>query len=215
MPPLSQSPGGARRRSPPPSGRFRAGAQNGAGYGPTRRLRHTRRVSSSSAAGRFRDRRETRYHFLDPVLVSCPRCREVAYVIPVADPPEPARSPVFVPRRMVCRACGLIRTASSRSLCFSTDAAHRAVDPYFGLPLWLQTRTRHGWLWAYNREHLALLRDYVQAPLRERASWYDTGQKMTLLARLPRWIKQAKNRDEILRAIDRVLRGAPSATGPR
>lgn len=61
-----------------------------------------------------------------------------------------------------------------------------------------------GWLWAHNLKHLELIRAYVQAPLRERAPWYDAGQKMTLVARLPRWIKSAKHRDEVLRAIDRL-----------
>jgi hypothetical protein len=70
--------------------------------------------------------------------------------------------------------------------------------------LWLQLEIRHGWLWAYNLDHLDLLQRYVQAPLRERAPWYDTGQKMTLVARLPAWIKRAKNRDEILRAVSRI-----------
>jgi hypothetical protein len=59
-------------------------------------------------------------------------------------------------------------------------------------------------LWAYNLDHLDLLQHFVQAPLRERAPWYDTRQKMTLVARLPLWIKRARNRDEILRAISRI-----------
>jgi len=86
----------------------------------------------------------------------------------------------------------------------SRGTAQPASDPYFGSPLWLQIETRHGWLWAYNLEHLDLIRRFVQAPLRERAPWYDTGQKMTLVARLPAWIKRAKNRDEILRAVSRA-----------
>jgi hypothetical protein len=59
-------------------------------------------------------------------------------------------------------------------------------------------------LWAYNPEHLTLIHHYVTATLRERAPWYDTSRKMTLVARLPVWIKYAKNRDEVLRAIDRI-----------
>lgn len=60
-----------------------------------------------------------------------------------------------------------------------------ARDPYFGMPLWLQAETRHGWLWAYNPQHLDLIRRFTQATLREHAHWYDSGQKMTLVARLP------------------------------
>lgn len=101
--------------------------------------------------------------------------------------------------------------SSSRRVTFSRGTAQPATDPYFGVPLWLQLETRHGWLWAYNLAHLDLLRRFVQAPLRERAPWYDTGQKMTLVARLPLWIKRAKNRDEILRAITRIRASLASA----
>jgi hypothetical protein len=59
-------------------------------------------------------------------------------------------------------------------------------------------------LWAYNLQHLDLIRRFVAADLRERAPWYDTGQKMTLVARLPAWMKSAKNRDEMLRTVDRL-----------
>ncbi|MGK5730012.1 hypothetical protein [Streptomyces sp. URMC 124] len=68
----------------------------------------------------------------------------------------------------------------------------------------MQTETRHGRVWAYNPEHLEMIRRFVQAPLRERAPWYEAGKKMTFIARLPGWVKQAKNRTEVLRAIDRI-----------
>jgi hypothetical protein len=59
-------------------------------------------------------------------------------------------------------------------------------------------------VWAYNLEHLDLLRRFVAASLRERPPWYEHGRKMTYIGRLPAWIKRAKNRDEVLRAIDRL-----------
>jgi hypothetical protein len=97
-----------------------------------------------------------------------------------------------------------VRTTRKRCAAFQRSTAARATDPYFNLPLRLQITTRHGWLWAYNLEHLDLIRRYVQASLRERAPWYDSGHKMTLVARLPRWITSAKHRDEVLRAIDKL-----------
>jgi hypothetical protein len=114
------------------------------------------------------------------------------------------RPGAFAPRRLVCHGCGLARTWEGRSIGFWRSSDGPAEDPYFGLPLWLQTETRHGRLWAYNPEHLDLIRQFVAASLRERAPWYDTGQKTTLVARLPGWIKKAKNRDEVLRVIDRT-----------
>ncbi|MFG3252253.1 hypothetical protein [Streptomyces sp. NPDC048172] len=156
---------------------------------------------------RFRDPRRTRYHFLDLILVRCPRCAALARVVPVpCGPGGPAAepSPAFAARRLVCRSCGLSRDrAAGGTLRFSRGNG-RATDPYFDQPLWLQSETRHGWLWAHNLEHLELIRQFVQAPLRERAPWYESGRKMTVLARLPTWIKQAKNRAEVLRTVERI-----------
>lgn len=153
---------------------------------------------------RFRDPRSTEYEFLRSILVRCPGCEKPARVIPVpGDTVRPGRM-LFAPRRLVCRGCGLSRAWSRRSVTLSRGTARPATDPYFGVPLWLQIRTRHGWLWAYNLEHLDLIRHFVAASLRERASWYDTGQRMTLVARLPAWIQRARNRDEVLRAVGRI-----------
>jgi hypothetical protein len=53
------------------------------------------------------------------------------------------------------------------------DRDASATDPYLGVRLWLQTETRHGWVWAYILEHLDLIRRFVQAPLREGIPWHD------------------------------------------
>jgi hypothetical protein len=55
-------------------------------------------------------------------------------------------------------------------------------------------------LWALNEAHLTLLEDYVAARLRERGQ----AEGMTLVARLPAWLKSAKNRGEVLRVITRL-----------
>ncbi|MFH9466139.1 hypothetical protein ACH4LT_02385 [Streptomyces clavifer] len=153
---------------------------------------------------RFRDSRHTKYHFVDQVLVRCPKCTGIASVAPVpaALVSGKASSSLFAPRRLVCRACGLARHATAGLRLFRGTG--EAVDPYFGLPLWLQAETRHGWVWAYNPAHLDLIRQFVQAPLRERPPWDSKGRKMTVVARLPTWIKSAKNRAEVLRAIERI-----------
>jgi hypothetical protein len=55
-------------------------------------------------------------------------------------------------------------------------------------------------LWAYNLEHLEYLKNYVGAKLREAAS----GGKYALAWKLPNFIKLAKNRNKILKAISRL-----------
>lgn len=154
--------------------------------------------------GRFRDPRSTEYDFISSIIVRCPGCTKAARVVPAPEDSVPGGRMLFRPRRLVCRSCGLSRMWSGRVVTLSRGTAHPATDPYFGLPLWLQVESRHGWLWAYNLDHLDLIRRFVQASLRERAPWYDTGQNMTLVARLPAWIKRAKNRDEVLRAVSRI-----------
>ncbi|MCF3130818.1 hypothetical protein [Streptomyces olivochromogenes] len=155
-----------------------------------------------SSPQRFRDTRHTKYHFIDHVLVRCPKCTGIAHVAPAASAGGDEAASMFTRRRLVCRACGLSRDAAGGLRLFRGSG--EATDPYFGLPLWLQAETRHGRLWAYNPEHLKLIGQFVQAPLRERAPWNAQVRKMTLIARLPAWIKSAKNRDEVLRAIERI-----------
>ncbi|MEU3620752.1 hypothetical protein ABZ725_52275 [Streptomyces sp. NPDC006872] len=155
-------------------------------------------------SGRFRDPRSTEYDFISLIIVRCPGCERAARVVPAPEDSNPGGRVLFRPRRLVCCGCGLSRMWSGRLVTLSRGAAQPATDPYFGMPLWFQVETRHGWLWAYNLEHLDLIRRFVGASLRERAPWYDTGQKMTLVARFPAWIKRAKNRDEILRAVSRI-----------
>ncbi|MGW4941589.1 hypothetical protein ACWEOZ_08375 [Actinoplanes sp. NPDC004185] len=78
------------------------------------------------------------------------------------------------------------------------------VDPYFGLPLWLRTTCCGGrTLWAFNRAHLDLLEGHLAAGLRERGT---AGQGMTVLARLPAWLKSARHRGEVLSALTRLRR---------
>jgi len=70
-------------------------------------------------------------------------------------------------------------------------------DPWFGLPLLLQATLPWGVLWAYNPHHLEALRGYVQAQLREQ----HCATKNTMFARLPDWMKAARHRPRLLKAI--------------
>lgn len=162
----------------------------------------------STADARFRDLRSTVYDYLDLVLVRCPRCAGAARVVRVPGDDGPGGRRLFATRRLVCGGCGLFRTSGGVPATLPHGAAGPGTDPYFGRPLQLRRETRHGLLWAYNLDHLDLIRRFAGASLRERAPWYDTGRKMTLVARLPVWVKRAGNRDEVLRALDRMRAGA-------
>lgn len=155
----------------------------------------------SPAPVRFHDPRRTAYDFAGSKLVRCPRCDRVAHSERRPGRTADARGRTYPERRLVCRSCGLSRIDTGPH-CGTRRPGQRCCPP--APALWLRAETRHGELWAYNLAHLDLIRRFVAADLRERAPWYDTGQKMTLVARLPAWIKSAKNRAEILRAIDRL-----------
>ncbi|MFC8088867.1 hypothetical protein [Streptomyces sp. NPDC057301] len=145
-----------------------------------------------SAPVRFRDPLIELYQFSGSVLVRCPRCEGIAHYERRSTVTPDAHGTTHPQRRLVCRSCGLAQ--------LSCRADGRCARP----DLWLQTETRHGVVWAYNLGHLDLLRRFVAASLRERPPWYEHGRKMTYIGRLPAWIKRAKNRDEVLRAIDRL-----------
>ncbi len=99
---------------------------------------------------------------------------------------------------MRCDGCGAVtRHGVRRVLGTGTPAG-----PQFrGLDLWLQTPCEGRVLWAYDGEHLDYLERYVAAGLREQ----EPGNA-SLASRLPAWIKAAKNRDTVGRALLR-LRG--------
>lgn len=77
-----------------------------------------------------------------------------------------------------------------------------AVDPLFGLPLWLQVPCCGQILWVYNVEHLDLLEAYIRARVRERQG--TKGNHHSIAVRLPRWMKLAHHRDPILKAIQHI-----------
>ncbi|MFM9448619.1 hypothetical protein [Streptomyces acidiscabies] len=127
---------------------------------------------------RFHDPRTLLHDYARSVLVHCPRCDRIAHR-------ERRRADHEV--RVICRSCGFTAVGGR------------------GERLWLESGTRHGTIWAYNLEHLTVLRDFVAADLREHAPWYEhEHRRMTYVAKLPAWIKSAKNRTEILRTIDRL-----------
>ncbi len=72
------------------------------------------------------------------------------------------------------------------------------VDPFFGFALWLQIECCNNILWAYNEQHLAVLKFYVTSK--------DSRSQGSMISRLPKWILAAKNRDAILKCLDIIER---------
>lgn len=139
-------------------------------------------ASSELSDKRLRD-------FLDEFLVVCPSCEQSARVCLLPDGHS----------QLSCLKCGRVDIASARKRNFVTVLGG-PVDPYFRLPLWLQLDCEGEILWAYNRRHLAFLKEFVGAKLR------DVGppRKRNLGNQLPKWMLLAKNRDAVLQGIERL-----------
>jgi hypothetical protein len=121
----------------------------------------------------------------------------------------------FAGRRLVeCPVCSgrasitrIDRLRSERLVCPCGARRESRYEPLVGYAPWLRVETRWGNLGFDNEEHLLLIRALVAAKLRERRADPVTGWNgRSHLARLPAWAKSRKNRAEILRAIDRVVK---------
>lgn len=101
------------------------------------------------------------------------------------------------PGRARCRHCD---ADNEVTLSFTrAEPKDHAIDPFFGLELALKEETRHGTVWTYNAEHLQELKQFTGAGLRENST-----TKWSYFARLPSWVKAAKNREMVLKAIARL-----------
>ncbi|MFD0411404.1 hypothetical protein [Kitasatospora sp. NPDC127116] len=161
------------------------------------------RTAGATEQRRFTDPGAKLYDFADEVLVRCPKCGGCALVLAR---PGDACEPRWIGGREQTRlrlrcGCGHAVDAFPDHLAFGGP-----VDPYFRLPLWLDADCCGRRLWAYNPAHLDLLESYVGAVLRERTA---VPGSLSLVARLPAWVKSAKHRDEVLRTIRRLRATLP------
>lgn len=72
-------------------------------------------------------------------------------------------------------------------------------DPFLNYPLYLREETDLGKIFAYHPEQLATLKAYIMADLRENTHYHKS-----YFSRMPTWIKSAKNRDLVLKAIGKL-----------
>lgn len=148
----------------------------------------------------FTDPDETIEAMMDEFLVICPKCQSCAS-IRRRDPSNPH---LFAPRRLLCLRCGHAKDWAGRELFHPWHDAEMR-DSVFHLPLWLQTPCCGKTLWAYNPRHLEFLENYVRAALRTRTVDPQFGwANQSLAARLPKWITSAKNRDAVLKGIEKL-----------
>lgn len=80
------------------------------------------------------------------------------------------------------------------------DPRGEAADPFYKLPLWLRGQIKKETFWAYNYEHLKYLKGYISAKLRTRSGYDYT----SMVEKLPQWIKSKKNRDDLIKLIEKL-----------
>jgi hypothetical protein len=167
-----------------------------------------------TSSRRFQDDGRRLYDFAYLFLVQCPRCGKRAEVRPIPPKDPAAKAPtgyaeVFTPRRLACLHCGYTRETDNR-----VERNGRRVreirpqegkDWYFHRPLWLQAGCCGELLWAFNRDHLEYMEGFVGAGLREEA--FPMYTNSTMMSRLPRWMKLARNREEVLGCIRKLKEG--------
>lgn len=143
-----------------------------------------------------------------PVLVSCSGCKAKASVIAknfsvskwLADDV-----------RVVCAHCGYYKEFKDVPTLFTTNtmgaikpvygySVGAPYDPFFHIPLYLQTKCCGETLWAYNSFHIELLKEYIGSKLRKRSN--STNLNRSLASRLPQWMKAASNREQVMRGLE-------------
>jgi endogenous inhibitor of DNA gyrase (YacG/DUF329 family) len=136
----------------------------------------------------------TRYNLI--VKRNCDNCGKA---IEIKVPNQKEKSEVI---NAPCPHCGVTRTFEPRNESYRLAYLEKgkASDPVFRLPLWFQTEVRDNLFWAFNRDHLLEIKSYVGSKLRERQTTTHT----TMVEKLPTFIKEAKNREAILKAIERL-----------
>lgn len=145
------------------------------------------------------------YNFITETYVICPNCAKKAIV-----KSEKVHDKNV---KLVCTNCGFNRCPEKKDLGLSNTHASNdlfknivviggGIDPYFYIPLWLSANVGENLFWAYNYEHLNFIKNFVSAKLRERN--VENMSNKSVGSRLPKWITSHKNRDLILKTIEKL-----------
>ncbi len=148
---------------------------------------------------KFEDNGTSFYDFTSEVLVECPRCKGKAEVKKGnLDTKDYATE-----FRVTCSNCGFSKIKKTKIYSISIDS-----DGFFEYPVWLKSNCCGKVLYALNYKHLEFIENYVLAKIRTRSIKECTNgfyfRNKTLASRLPKWIKDRKNRKAILKVIHKL-----------
>lgn len=138
-------------------------------------------------SNRFVDANYCLADFATNTLVHCPQCNKQATVNKDDNKAGTLR----------CRHCHYTNHKPPEN-----PTSGLTVDYYFGQELWLQAAFKNELLWFHNYEHLSYVKQYISASIRQR----NEREFFTLVEKLPQFIKSGKNRDKLLKMIEKLER---------
>lgn len=142
-------------------------------------------------SNRFADQHYRLTDFQNEVWVHCPKCQKQAIA-------KVLENEV----RLICTHCGYHKLVSTIITNANGKNAElkQAAHAYFGAELWLSASFKNDIVWAYNPAHLEYLEQYISAKLRE----HKDREHFTLLEKLPKFYHESKNRDALLKIIQKL-----------
>ncbi len=144
---------------------------------------------------RFTDQNKRLSDFQVEVWVHCPQCQNQAFARRFAETKS---------ARLTCSNCGYHKEETTQ-MPYTNGTTYefiQAAHGYFGAKLWFSAPFKNQTFWAYNLEHLKYLEAYIGAKLRE----HTDRTHFTLLEKLPKFYHEAKNRDPLLKLIEKLKR---------
>ena len=143
-------------------------------------------------SSRFQDQNKTIQDFYNEVWVVCPSCDKKAVAKVIEENNQVS---------LYCKHCGYNKKKSTEIYISGTkDILEMPAHRFFDTELWLQASFKNEMFYAYNDEHLTYLENYISANLRE----HKGRSHFTLLEKLPKFYHEAKNREALLKLIQKL-----------
>ncbi len=145
-------------------------------------------------SNRFQDKNKRITDFQKEVLVVCPKCTKRALAKVNYEENK---------ARLFCENCGYNKEIETEVTVFGHLGNWQlSANSYFSVDLWLKASFKEDVFFAYNYEHLEYLEQYIGAKLRE----HKDRSHFTLLEKLPKFYHDSKNRESLLKLIQKLKR---------
>lgn len=145
---------------------------------------------------RYKDNGKTIYDMFKEFYVKCPQCGGFAVV--TSFPNEDGSYLFYSKRSIVCKSCNYANVYNKKPGPIGWD-----------FPLWLEAKCCGETLWACNVEHLNIIENFVKAKLRESLKTENGYINKSMFSRFPKWMKDAKNRENIIKCIEKMKKTIP------